>query len=73
MHQYIREQADALAQKRLEEYQHLWEWEGHEIPEQVPPTRDLSLGGGQVKEGQYLVKGPLTRKPRSRKDQLSQE
>ena len=24
MHQYIREQADALAQRRLEEYQHLW-------------------------------------------------
>ena len=37
MHQYIREQADALAQRRLEEYQQLREWEGYEIPEQVPP------------------------------------
>ena len=74
MHQYIREQADALAQRRLEEYQYLWEWEGHEIPEQVPPHQGpLFRGGGQVKEGQCLVKGPLTRKPRSRKHQLSQE
>ena len=30
MHQYIREQADALAQKRLEEYHHLQEWAGYE-------------------------------------------
>ena len=37
MHQYIREQADALAQRRLEEYQQLWEWEGYEIPKQAPP------------------------------------
>ena len=37
MHQYIREQADALAQRRLEEYQHLREWEGYEIPRQTPP------------------------------------
>ena len=47
MHQYIREQADALAQRRLEEYQHLWEWEGYEIPEQVPPRQEpLFRGGG---------------------------
>ena len=32
MHQYIREQADALAQRRLGEYQHPQEWEGYEIP-----------------------------------------
>ena len=37
MHQYIREQADALAQRRLEEYQQLQEWEGYEIPKQMPP------------------------------------
>ena len=30
MHQYIREQADALAQKRLEEYHHLQEWAGYQ-------------------------------------------
>ena len=37
MHQYISEQADALAQRRLGEYQQLREWEGYEIPTQVPP------------------------------------
>ena len=37
MHQYIREQADALAQRRLEEYQQPREWEGYEIPKQAPP------------------------------------
>ena len=74
MHQYIREQADALAQRRLEEYRHLQEWEGYEIPRQTPLyQRPLFRGGGQMKEGQYLAKGPLTRKPRSRKHQLSQE
>ena len=53
MHQYIREQADELAQRRLEEYQHLREWEGYEIPKQMPPYQGpLLRGGGQVKEGQ---------------------
>ena len=32
MHQYIREQADALAQKRLGEYQRMQEWAGYEPP-----------------------------------------
>ena len=32
MHQYIREQADELAQRRLGEYRHSREWEGYEIP-----------------------------------------
>ena len=68
MHQDIGEQADALAQRRLEEYQHLQECEGYEIPRQTPPyQRPLFRGGGQAKEGQYLARGPLTRKPRNRK------
>ena len=74
MHQYIREQADALAQRRLEEYQQLREWEGYEIPKQMPPYQGpLFRGGGQVKEGQCLVRGSLSKKPKSRKHQLSQE
>ena len=74
MHQYIREQADALAQRRLEEYQRSWEWEEYEIPRPMPPYQGpLFRGGGQVKEDQYLVKGSLTRKPRNRKHQLCQE
>ena len=36
MHQYIREQADALAQRRMGEYQQPREWEGYETPRQVP-------------------------------------
>ena len=63
MLQYIREQADALAQRRLEEYQHLQEWEGYEIPRQTPLYQRPLFRGGQVKEGQYLARGPLTRKP----------
>ena len=46
MQQYIREQADALAQRRLGEYQHPREWEGYEIPRQVPPHQDPLFRGG---------------------------
>ena len=46
MHQYIREQADALAQKRLEEYQQLGEWERYEIPKQTPPHQGSLFRGG---------------------------
>ena len=46
MHQYIREQADALAQRRVEEYQQLQEWEGYEIPRQVPPYQGPLFRGG---------------------------
>ena len=50
MHQYIRKRADALAQRRLEEYQHLQEWEGYEIPRQRPPyQRPLFRGGARRK------------------------
>ena len=46
MHQYIREQADALAQRRLGEYRHPREWEGYEIPSQVPPHQGPLFRGG---------------------------
>ena len=52
MHQYIREQADALAQRRLEEYQQPWEWEGYEVPAQMPPYRGpLFRVGGPDERG----------------------
>ena len=73
MHQYIREQTDALAQRRLEEYQQLREWEGYEIPKQAPPYQGPLFRGGQMKEGQCLVRGFLSEKLKSRKHQLSQE
>ena len=46
MHQYIREQADALAQRRFGEYRHPREWEGNEIPRQIPPHQGPLLRGG---------------------------
>ena len=46
MQQYIREQADALTQRRLGEYQHPREWEGYEIPRQLPPQQDPLFRGG---------------------------
>ena len=64
MHQYIREQADALAQRRMGEYQQPREWDG----------RDRSLEeGDQVKVDQSLVRGLLRKKPQNRKYPLSQE
>ena len=74
MHQYIREQADAFAQRRLEEYQQPREWEGYEIPKQVQPYQGpLSRGGDQMKLGQCLVWGFLRKKPKNRKHPSSQE
>ena len=59
MHQYIREQADALAQRRLEEYQQPQEWEGYEISKQAPPRRGpLFRGGGPDEGGQMFGQGP---------------
>ena len=74
MHQYIREQADALAQRRLGEYRRPREWEGYEIPRQVPPHQGpLFRGGDQMIEDQYLVRGSLSKEFKSREQQLSQE
>ena len=74
MHQYIREQADALARRRLEEYQQPREWEGYEVPTQMPPYwGPLFRGGDQMKVGQCLVWGSLRKKPKNRKHSPSQE
>ena len=51
MHQYIREQADALAERRLEEYQQPQEWGGYETPRQVPSYRAPFFRGGGPGEG----------------------
>ena len=47
MQQYIREQADALAQRRLGEYQHPREWEGYEVPRQLLPHQDPLFRRGE--------------------------
>ena len=68
MQQYIREQADALAQRRLREYYHPREWEGYEIPRQLPPHQNpLFRGGKQMIENQYLVRDFLSREFKDRK------
>ena len=46
MHQYIREQADALAQRRMGEYQQPRKWEGYETPRQVPSYQGPYFRGG---------------------------
>ena len=61
MHQYIREQADALTQRRLGEYQQPREWGGYEIPRQVPSYQGPFFRGGGPgesgpKSGQGLSK-----------------
>ena len=59
MHQYIREQADALAQRRMGEYQQPREWEGYEIPRQVPSYQGLYFrGGGPGESGPKSGQGP---------------
>ena len=63
MHQYIREQADALAQRRLGEYQQLWEWGGYEPPRQVPTYQEpLHRGGGSHKGGPLSNQKPKNSK-----------
>ena len=68
MHQYIREQADALTQKRLEEYQRSREWEGYEIPKQVPPHQEPLFRGGGPYEG-----GPISGQGLSRQGTQKQK
>ena len=74
MHQYIREQADALAQRRLKEYQQPREWGDMKSQGKSHLIRDHSLEeGDQMKVDQSLVRSLLRRKPKSRKYPLSQE
>ena len=74
MHQYIREQADALAQRRLGENQYLQDWERYEVPRQLPSRQDpLSRGESQIIEDQHLVRDPLHKEFKNRKGQPNQE
>ena len=69
MHQYIREQADALAQRRLEEYQQPQEWGGgYEIPKQVPSYRGpFFRGGGPGESGLKYGPGPSKKETQKQK------
>ena len=62
MHQYIREQADALAQRRMGEYQQPREWEGYETPRQVLSyLGPYFRGGGPDEEGLNSGQGPSSK------------
>ena len=54
MHQYIKEQADALAQKRLEEYHQLQAWAAYESLRQVPSRHDPQQRGGGPHESEPI-------------------
>ena len=59
MHQYIREQADALAQRRMGEYQQSREWGKYETPRQVPSHQGPYFrGGGPDDRGLKSSQGP---------------
>ena len=51
-HQYIREQVDALAEIRLNEYRQLQGWASYESPKPIPSGEGpLQRGGGPPREG----------------------
>ena len=62
MHQYIREQADALAQRMMGENQQPREWEGYETPRQVPSYQGPYFrGGGPDEERLRSGQGPSSK------------
>ena len=68
MHQYIREQADALAQRRMGEYQQPQEWEKYEIPRQVPSYQGPYFrGGGPDEERLRSGQGPSSKETQKQK------
>ena len=68
MQQYIRQQADALAQRRLEEYQQPREWGGYEIPRQVPSYQGpFFRGGGPDESGPKTGQGPSKKETQKHK------
>ena len=68
MHQYIREQADALTQRRMGEYQQPREWEGYEISRQVPSYQGPYFrGGGPDEMGPKSGQGPSRKETKKQK------
>ena len=56
MHQYIREQADALAQRRMGEYQQSREWGEYETPKQVTSYQGPYFKAGGPDEERLKVR-----------------
>ena len=71
MHQYIREQADALAQKRLGEYQQMQEWARYEPPRQMSTHQEpLCRGGKTYKQGTLPGQKPSNQGAQSQGDSV---
>ena len=66
MYQYIREQADALAQQRMEEYNQLQEWARYDSPKQVPLNQEPLRRGGPMEKSQCLVKNHHGKGPKDK-------
>ena len=63
LHQYIREQADALAEMRLREYRQLQGWDNYEPSKPVSPKEGpLRRGGGPHEGGPVSRQGPPLQK-----------
>ena len=63
LHQYIRQQADALAQIRLNEYRQLQGWTDYELPQPVSlKDGPLRKGGGPHEGGAKQQQEPHTQK-----------
>ena len=70
MHQYIREQADALAQKRLGEYQQMRKSAKCEPPRQMLTHQEpLHRGGETYKQGTLPGQKLLTKEFKARETQ----
>ena len=68
MHQYIRQQADALAQRRMGENQQPREWEGYKTPRQVPSYQGPYFrGGGPDEERLRSGQGPSSKEIQKQK------
>ena len=74
MHQYIEKQGDGLAQRRMEEYNQLQEWVGHNFPLQVPARQEIaSREEDPMKESQLQIGSPGDRKLQNRKFRRREE
>ena len=67
MHQYIRKQADALAQRRMGECQQPREWGDMKSQGKCHPTRDRTLEEGDQMKGDQSLVGPSRKETQKQK------
>ena len=74
LYQYIREQADALAELRLNEYRQLQGWTSYEFPKLIPPKEGpLQRGEDHMRNALPQDMSLLSRRPKRQRDRLNQE